>query len=194
MDFVHECFAHSPKAPINVEYWLYVPGWGFFVVLLGVLSNTLALASGQQSPGLAVQSLQVATASSTSGTTTARPLPVHFQADHRALPHPAVALALIPLLLLLLMALRPGSRVRSWCQISFKDVLGMFSPIGRRRHVIHDQSYLDRVLEVEFGDRGRPSCSPTPSVSPSSSGFTEASPSPEELLGPTANEAKDLPS
>ena len=164
------------------------------MVRLGVFSNALELASGQQRPGLAVSSLQAATAPSTNGTTTSRPLPVHLQADHLDLPHPSVVLALIPLLLLLLVALRPGLRFCGWCQISFKDVLGMFSTIGRRRHVIHDQSYLDRVLEVEFGDRGRPSRSPTPSVAPSSSGFTEASPSPEELLGPTANEARDLPS
>ena len=75
-----------------------------------------------------------------------------------------------------------------------QGVLGMFSPIGRRRHVIHDQSYLDRVLEAEFGDRHLPSSSPTPSVSPSSRVLTEASSAPEELLRPTVNEAKDLPS
>jgi hypothetical protein len=91
-------------------------------------------------------------------------------------------------------ALRLGLRFRRWCQISFKDFLGMFSPIGRRRHVIHDQSYLDRVLEAEFGDRHLPSSSPTPSVSPSSRNFTEASPAPEELLRSTVNEAMDLPS
>ena len=164
------------------------------MVRLGVFSNALALASGQQRPGLAVSSLQAATAPSTNGTTTSRPLPVHLQADHRDLPHPSVVLALIPLLLLLLVALRPGLRFRGWCQVSFKDVLGMFSTIGRRRHVIHDQSYLDRVLEAEFGDRGRPSSSPTPSVSPSSRGLTEASSAPEELLRPTVNEANDLPS
>lgn len=100
-------------------------------------------------------------------------LKFHLEADPRALPPAPVALALIPLLVLLLLALRPDSRFRDWCRISCEDFLGLFRPIRRRRHVIHDKPYLDRVLQAEFGAR-RPRSSNAPVAGPRSSGESRA--------------------
>ena len=140
--------------------------------------------------GVIAPSLQVATAQATHGST-APALPLPFEADHRALPPASVALALIPLLVLLVLALRRESSFRQWWRISLRDFQGLFSPI-RRRHVIHDQPYLDQVLEAEFG-AAPPSGSPR-SVSPPSHPSPEASPAPGECLVDNPDGARDRPS
>ena len=142
--------------------------------------------------GVIAPSVQVATAPATHGSTSpSRPL--QLEVDPRALPPASVALALIPLVLLLLLALRRESSFRQWWRISLKDFQGLFSPIRRQRHVIHDQPYLDQVLQAEFGDNP-PSGSPPRSVYPSSQPSPEASPTPAEGLLPNPDEARDLPS
>ena len=100
-------------------------------------------------------------------------LPFHLEADPRALPPAPVALALIPLLVLLLLALRPDSPFRDWCRTSFEDFWGLFRPIRKRRHVIHDKPYLDRVLQAEFGAR-RSRSSNAPVAGTRSSGESRA--------------------
>ena len=120
--------------------------------------------------------------------------PLQLEADHRALPPASVVLALIPLLVLLVLALRRESSFRQWWRISLKDFQGLFSPIRRRRHVIHDQPYLDQVLQAEFGELRPPSGSAPPSVNPSSRPSPEASPAPADVLLTNPDEARDRPS
>jgi len=57
-----------------------------------------------------------------------------------------------PLLLVLLLAVRPQSGFRQWMATSLRDFSGLFSGIGSSRHRIHDQPYLDRVLKAEFDE------------------------------------------
>jgi hypothetical protein len=102
-------------------------------------------------------------------------------------------LALIPLLVLLVLALRRESSFRQWWRISLRDFQGLFSPIRRRRHVIHDQPYLDQVLEAEFG-APPPSGSPPRAVSPAAHPSPEASPASGECLVANPDEARDRPS
>jgi len=143
--------------------------------------------------GVIAPSLQVATAPSTHGSTSpSRPL--QLEVDHRALPPVSVVLGLIPLLVLLVLALRRESSFRQWWRISLKDFQGLFSPIRRRRHVIHDQPYLDQVLQAEFGELRPPSGSVPPSVSLSSRPSPEASMAAAKGLLPNPNEARDRPS
>lgn len=130
-------------------------------------SSALLASSGQLRLAGIDPSLQVVTASVAQGSSS-RSFPLQLEADPRALPPAPAALALIPLLVLLVLALRPKSRFRDWCRTSFEDFVGLFRPIRRRRHVIHDKPYLDRVLKAEFG--GRP-----PSASHPSSGSPPAS-------------------
>ena len=115
-------------------------------------------------------------------------LPLKFEADLRALPPASLALALIPLVVLLLLALRPESRFRDWCRTSSEDFLGLFHPILRRRHVIHDKPYLDRVLQAEFGGHHPPSASSHFSSTPSSS----EPPAKDDSLPPSPEEVRDL--
>jgi hypothetical protein len=132
---------------------------------------------------------QVASASAIDGTISLS-LPVKLEPDLRALPPAPLALALIPLLVLLLMGLRPESRFREWCRISSEDFLGLFRPIRRRRHVIHDKPYLDRVLQAEFGG-SRP---PSGSLQTSSSRCSADSPAKDDSLSPSPDEGRDVPS
>ena len=138
-----------------------------------------------RSSGLAekVSPYQVAQASTSSVS-----LPLKFEADLRALPPAPLALALIPLVVLLLLALRPESRFRDWCRTSSEDFLGLFRPILRRRHVIHDKPYLDRVLQAEFGGHHPPSASSHFSSTPSSS----EPPAKDDSLPPSPEEVRDL--
>ena len=133
---------------------------------------------------------QVASASTIDGTTSLS-LPLKLEADLRALPPAPLALALIPLLVLLLMGLRPESRFREWCRTCSEDFLGLFRPIRRRRHVIHDKPYLDRVLEAEFGGSRSPSAG---SLRTSSPRYSADSPAKDDSLPPSPDEGRDLPS
>jgi len=129
---------------------------------------------------------QVAQASTVDRTTSiSRPL--QLEADIRALPPAPLALALIPLLVLLLLALRQESRFRDWFRTSFEDFWGLFRPLRRRRHVIHDKPYLDRVLEAEFRGR-RPSSGSLPSTSTRSSA---ESPAKDDSLPPSPVEGRE---
>jgi hypothetical protein len=132
---------------------------------------------------------QVAPAASIDGTGSLS-LPVQLEAAPRALPPASLALALIPLLMLLLLALRPDSSFRDWCRTSSEEFLGLFRPFRRRRHVIHDKPYLDRVLQAEFGGRLPPSDS-LRSSSPRSSADPAAM---DENLPSSPDEGRDLPS
>ena len=127
---------------------------------------------------------------STIDRSTSLALPLPLEADPRALPPASLALGLIPLLVLLLLALRPESRFRNWYRTGSEDFLGLFSPIRRRRHVIHDQPYLDRVLQAEFGGRLPPSGSLRSSTRRSSA----EPPAKDESLPPSADEGRDFPS
>ena len=145
--------------------------------------------SGQFRLGVMGPSLQSATAPATRGTSSPS-LQLQLKADPRALPPASVLLALIPLLVLLLLALRRESRFRDWCRISVEDFLGLFSPIRRRRHVIHDKPYLDRVLQAEFGGSHLPSGSLR-----SSSRRSSAEPLAKDAIPPSTPDAgRDLPS
>ena len=141
------------------------------------------------SSGLAekVSPHQVAPASTSDGTSSVS-LPLKLEADLRALPPAPLALALIPLVVLLLLALRPESRFRDWCRTSSEDFLGLFRPILRRRHVIHDKPYLDRVLQAEFGGHHPPSASLHFSSTPSSS----EPPAKDDSRPPSPEEGRDL--
>ena len=127
---------------------------------------------------------------STIDRSTSLSLPLQLEADPRALPPASLALGLIPLLVLLLLALRPESRFRDWFRTSSEDFLGLFRPIRRRGHVIHDQPYLDRVLQAEFGGRLPPSGSLRSSTRRSSA----EPPAKDESLPPSADEGRDFPS
>jgi hypothetical protein len=132
---------------------------------------------------------QVAPASTINGTSSVS-LPLHVEADLQALPPAPLALALIPLVVLLLLALRPESRFRDWCRTSFKDFLGLFSPILRRRHVIHDKPYLDQVLQAEFGD----SLPSSGSLRSSSARSSAEPPAKDDNFPSSPDEGRDLPS
>lgn len=140
-----------------------------------VTSGPLRLAMANPSP-------QAATTSITAGRTS-HTLPFQLEPDPRALPPASFALSLIPLLVLLVLALRPKSRFRSWCSTSLEDFLGLFRPIRQRRHEIHDKPYLNRVLEAEFGGH-RPS-------SDSSTGATPTPPAREATIPSPAEEPED---
>jgi hypothetical protein len=116
-------------------------------------------------------------------------LPLHVEADLQALPPAPLALALIPMVVLLLLALRPQSRFRDWCRTSCEDFLGLFRPILRRRHVIHDKDYFDRVLQAEFGD-SHPSSG---SLRSSSTRSSSEPPAKDDSLPPSPEEVRDLP-
>ena len=143
------------------------------------------------SSGLAkkVSPYQVAQASTIDGTSSVS-LPLKFEADLRALPPASLALALIPLVVLLLLALRHQSRFRDWCRTSSEDFLGLFRPILRRRHVIHDKPYLDRVLQAEFGGHHPSSAS----LHVSSTRSSSEPPAKDDSLPPYPEEGRDLPS
>lgn len=132
---------------------------------------------------------QVAPGSTIDGTSSVS-LPLLLEADLRALPPAPLALALIPLVVLLLLALRRESRFRDWCRTSSEDFLGLFRPIRRRRHVIHDQPYLDRVLQAEFGGHRPPSAS----LHFSSTRSSTDPPTKDDSLPPFPDEGRDLPS
>jgi len=117
-------------------------------------------------------------------------LPLHVEPDIQALPPATLALVLMPLVVLLLLAQRSESRFRDWCRTSSEDFLGLFRPILRRRHVIHDKHYLDRVLQAEFGGHHPPSASLPVSSTRSSS----EPPAKDESLPPYPEEGRDLPS
>ena len=152
----------------------------------GEFSNFL---SGQLRLGVIGPSLQAATAPATRGTSSPS-LPLELKADPRALPPASVLLALIPLLVLLALALRRESRFRDWCRISVADFLGLFSPILRRRHVIHDKPYLNQVLQAELGGRH-----PRSGSLQSSSRRSYAEPPSKDAILPSAPDAgRDLPS
>ena len=67
---------------------------------------------------------------------------------HPAL-HPALLLALLPLLLLLNRHNRATPQ-KGWSWMLFTTG-ALVEPLRTRRHIIHDQHYLDRMLEAEFG-------------------------------------------
>jgi len=117
-------------------------------------------------------------------------LPLHVEPDIQALPPATLALVLMPLVVLLLLAQRPESRFRNWCRTSSEDFLGLFRPILRRRHVIHDKRYLDRVLEAEFGGHQPPSAS----LHVSSTRSSSEPPAKDDSLPPYPEEGRDLPS
>jgi hypothetical protein len=157
------------------------------MVQVSVQSSALLAASGSFRLAANDRPHPAAPASTIDGTIS---LPLMLEADLRALPPAPLALALIPLLVLLLLALRPESRFRVWCRTSSEDFLGLFRAIPRRRHVIHDQPYLDRVLQAEFGDR-RPSSASLRSSSPRCSAEPPAK---VDSLPPSPDEGRDLPS
>ena len=66
---------------------------------------------------------------------------------HPAL-HPALLLALLPLLLLLNRHNRATLR-KGWSWMLFSTG-ALVEPLRIRRHVIHDRPYLDKMLEAEF--------------------------------------------
>jgi len=117
-------------------------------------------------------------------------LPLHVEPDIQALPPATLALVLMPLVVLLLLAQRPESRFRDWCRTSSEDFLGLFRPILRRRHVIHDKRYLDRVLQAEFGGHHPPSAS----LHVSSTRSSSEPPAKDDSLPPYPEEGRDLPS
>lgn len=115
-------------------------------------------------------------------------LPLHVEADLQALPPALLALALMPLVVLLLLVQRPQSRFRDWCRTSSEDFLGLYRPILRRRHFIHDKHYLDRVLRAEFGD----SLPPSASLHFSSTRSSSEPPAKDDSLPPSPEEVSDL--
>ena len=156
---------------------------------VSIRPSTLLSIDGSSGPAEKVSPYQVAPAPTIDRTSSVS-LPLQLEADLRALPPAPLALALIPLVVLLLLALRPESRFRDWCRTSSEDFLGLFRPILRRRHVIHDKRYLDRVLQAEFGGHRPPSASLHFSSTRSS---TESS-AKDDSLPPSSEEGLDLPS
>ncbi len=67
---------------------------------------------------------------------------------HPAL-HPALLLALLPLLLLLNRHNR-ATLQKGWSWLLFTTG-ALVEPLRTRRHIIHDRPYLDKILEAEFG-------------------------------------------
>ena len=159
------------------------------VVQVSVQPSALLAASGSFHLAANDTPDQVAPAATIDGTSSLS-LPLQLEADPLALQPASLALALIPLLVLLLLALRPESSFRDWCRTSSEEFLGLFRPFRRRRHVIHDKPYLDRVLQAEFGGRLPPSGS-LRSTSPRSSADPPAM---DESLPSSPDEGRDLPS
>lgn len=63
--------------------------------------------------------------------------------------HPALLLAVLPLLLLLNRRNR-ATLQKGWSWMLFTTA-ALLEPLRPRRHVIHDRRYLDQMLEAEFG-------------------------------------------
>ena len=63
--------------------------------------------------------------------------------------HPALLLALLPLLLLLNRHNR-ATLQKGWTWMLFTTG-ALLEPLRPRRHLIHDRRYLDQMLEAEFG-------------------------------------------
>lgn len=63
--------------------------------------------------------------------------------------HPALLLAVLPLLLLLNRRNR-ATLQKGWSWMLFTSA-ALLEPLRPRRHVIHDRRYLDQMLEAEFG-------------------------------------------
>ena len=159
------------------------------MALVSVSPSTFLSANGASGLTEKVSPHLVASASTIDGSSSVS-LPLQLEADLRALPPAPLALALIPLVVLLLLALRPESRFRDWCRTSSEDFLGLFRPIRRRRHVIHDKPYLDRVLQAEFGGR----LPPSGSLRSSSPHFSAEPSVMDESIVPSPKEGRDLPS
>ena len=155
------------------------------MALVSIQSNIFLSANGASGLAEKVSPHLVASASTIDGRSSVS-LPLQLEADLRALPPAPLALALIPLVLLL--ALRPESRFRDWCRTSSEDFLGLFRPIRRRRHVIHDKPYLDRVLQAEFGGHRPPSAS----LHFSSTRSSTEPPAKDDSLPPSPDEGRDL--
>lgn len=90
---------------------------------------------------------------------------------------------LVALTGLLALLLWPHSPWRRGLQTSLQDFLSLFKPLRGRRHVIHDEPYLNRVLEAEFSER-------KPSVSQRS---TRDSSSPDLNAGASIDERLEQP-
>ena len=157
------------------------------MALVSVSPSTFLSANGASGLTEKVSPHLVASASTIDGSSSVS-LPLQLEADLRALPQAPLALALIPLVVLLLLALRPDSRFRDWCRTSSEDFLGLFRPIRRRRHVIHDKPYLDRVLQAEFGGHRPPSAS----LHFSSTHSSTEPPAKEDSLPPSPDEGRDF--
>ena len=157
------------------------------MALVSVSPSTFLSANGASGLTEKVSPHLVASASTIDGSSSVS-LPLQLEADLRALPPAPLALALIPLVVLLLLALRPHSRFRDWCRTSSEDFLGLFRPIRRRRHVIHDKPYLDQVLQAEFGGHRPPSAS----LHFSSTHSSTEPPAKEDSLPPSPDEGRDF--
>jgi hypothetical protein len=157
------------------------------MALVSVSPSTFLSANGASGLTEKVSPHLVASASTIDGSSSVS-LPLQLEADLRALPPAPLALALIPLVVLLLLALRPDSRFRDWCRTSSEDFLGLFRPIRRRRHVIHDKPYLDQVLQAEFGGHRPPSAS----LHFSSTHSSTEPPAKEDSLPPSPDEGRDF--
>jgi len=157
------------------------------MALVSVSPSTFLSANGASGLTEKVSPHLVASASTIDGSSSVS-LPLQLEADLRALPPAPLALALIPLVVLLLLALRPDSRFRDWCRTSSEDFLGLFRPIRRRRYVIHDKPYLDQVLQAEFGGHRPPSAS----LHFSSTHSSTESPAKEDSLPPSPDEGRDF--
>jgi hypothetical protein len=157
------------------------------MALVSVSPSTFLSANGASGLTEKVSPHLLASASTIDGSSSVS-LPLQLEADLRALPPAPLALALIPLVVLLLLALRPESRFRDWCRTSSEDFLGLFRPIRRRRHVIHDKPYLDRVLQAEFGGHRPPSAS----LHFSSTRSSTEPPAKDDSLPPSPDEGRDL--
>jgi len=157
------------------------------MALVSVSPSTFLSANGASGLTEKVSPHLVASASTIDGSSSVS-LPLQLEADLRALPPAPLALALIPLVVLLLLALRPESRFRDWCRTSSEDFLGLFRPIRRRRHVIHDKPYLDQVLQAEFGGHRPPSAS----LHFSSTHSSTEPPAKEDSLPPSPDEGRDF--
>jgi hypothetical protein len=94
---------------------------------------------------------------------------IQLEADASAIPTGPAALVLLGGMAgLLALLIWPDSPLRRQLMIGLKDFFSLFGSLRGPRHVIHDQPYLDRVLEAEFqqrsprGVRREPASSPTP--------------------------------
>jgi hypothetical protein len=178
------------QPPLSADCGLYSDNeLRFIMAQVSILPSAVLSASGLSRLAATPTPHQVSPASTIDGTSSLS-LPLQLEADLRGLPSAPVALALIPFLVLMLLALRPKSRFRNWCRTSSQDFLGLFRPIRRRRHVIHDQPYLDRVLLAEFGGHRPPSAS----LQFSSTRSSTEPPAKDDSLPPSPDEGRDLPS